>query len=314
MDRVPDLGQTVLGCVQGKRRRKSFYLKMNAMSQAQLAVREAHESDVSDILQLFRHAHRRFITFGEEDLPDLVRNGYVIVAHTGPLLWGVLVLSSPAPGWARVRGVGLIDGWQAMAGVPLLFRAATRALRINSIRKVDCVLTEAWLHAPLEGAGFRVVDRVVTYLRHVHHLPPVPTGPARLRLVHPDEIHLVEGLDAITFPPQWHFTWRDLTHMLTTGCRITVAQIDNELVGYVCVNIQGEFGHIVRLAVHPQWQEQGVGKQLMIEAMHYLQGLGATRFSLNTQQSNARAIKFYERLQFRRFGRVVPVLECSLSE
>ncbi len=284
------------------------------MTQAQLAVREARESDVGDILQLFRHVRRRFVTFGEEDLPHLVRHGYTVIARTGPLLWGVLVLSSPAPGWARVRGVGLIDGWQAMTGVRLLFNAAARSLITQNIHKVDCVLTEAWLHAPLESVGFRVVDRVVTFLRHVHHIPPVPDGPAHLRLIQPNEIVAVERLDAITFPPQWHFTRRDLVHLLTTGSRITIAQMDGEMVGYGCVHIQGEFGHIVRLAVHPRWQDRGVGKQLLLDAMHYLQQMGATRLSLNTQQSNARAIKLYERLQFRRFGRVIPVLERSLDE
>ncbi len=283
------------------------------MAHTQLTVREARASDVADIANFFRHVRRRFVTFGEEDLPYLLREGHVFVAQTGHLLWGVLVLSSLTNGWARLRGLGLIDGWQALAGVRLLWSAAAPALADRNVSTVDCVLTEAWLHGPLEGAGFRVVDRVVTLLRHTHSMPDVPEGPARVRLLRPDEVAVVERVDADAFPPQWHYTRRDLTHMLATGCRITVATIEEEVVGYVAVEQHGEFGHVIRLAVHPLWQDQGIGRQLLLDAMHFLREAGATRLSLNTQQSNVKALKFYERLQFRRFGRVIPVLEKPLA-
>lgn len=284
------------------------------MANTQLTVREARASDAADIGNFFRHVRRRFVTFGDEDLPYLLRHGYVFVAQTGPLLWGVLVLSPLADGWARVRGVGLIDGWKALSGVRLLWSAADAALVERGVRMVDCVLTEAWLHAPLEGAGFRVVDRVVTLVRHAHISTDVPSGPARVRLLRPDEIPAVEQVDAAAFPAQWHYTRRDLAHMLATGCRVTVATVDDEVVGYAVVEQHNEFGHIVRLAVHPRRQGQGIGRQLLLEAMHFLRQAGATRLSLNTQQSNTKALKFYERLKFRRFGRVIPVLEKSLAQ
>ena len=101
--------------------------------------------------------------------------------------------------------------------------------------------------------------------------------------------------------------------MLTTGCRMAVATVHGEIVGYSCVEMKGEVGHIARVAVHPHWQEQGIGRQLVLDAMHYLSEAGATRLSLNTQQSNRRALHLYESLQFRRFGRVIPVLEKHLE-
>ncbi len=284
------------------------------MAHAQLTVREARKSDTADILNFFRHVRRRFVTFGAEDLPTILRSGHVFLARTGTLLWGALVVSSRAKGWGQVRGLGLIDGWQAMAAVPFLVEAAVAPLQQAGIHTLYCVLTEAWLHAPLEGAGFRVVDRVVTFLRHAQHIPPTPNGPAHVRLVQPREVPVLEEVDAQAFPPQWHYTRRELAHMLATGCRITVATVAETVVGYACVEMNGEFGHIVRLAVHPVWQEHGIGRQLLLDAMHYLSDAGATRLTLNTQQSNQRALRLYESLHFRRFGRVIPVMEKYLGQ
>ncbi len=284
------------------------------MAQAQLSVREARASDVADIQDFFRQIRRRFLTFGAEDLPHILRDGYVFIAQTGHLLWGTLVLSPRGNGLAQVRGLGLIDGWQAITGVRLLMQAARPSLHSAGIHTLYCVLTEAWLHGPLEAAGFQVVDRIITFMRHTHNIPAVPNGPARVRLLQPHEIGIIAKLDADTFPPQWHFSRRELAHMLTTGCRITVALVGETVVGYACVEVRGEFGHIVRLAVHPLWQERGIGRQMLLEAMHYLRDAGATRLTLNTQQSNRRAQPLYEHLGFRRFGRVIPVLEHELAE
>lgn len=282
------------------------------MPHAQLTVREARASDAADIQHFFRHVRRRFLTFGDEDLPDLLRQGYVFLAQTGALLWGTLALSPKEEGWAQVRGVGLIDGWQAIAGVRLLFGAAQKTLTEAGIHTCYCVLTEAWLHGPLEAAGFHVADRVVTLIRHAHGMPRVPNGPATLRLMRPAEIPAAVAVDAAAFGPQWRYGARELAHMLATGCRFTVATVDREIVGYACVELKGEYGHIVRLAVHPHWQDRGIGRQLLVDAMRYLSAAGASRLTLNTQQSNQRALHLYSSLGFRRFGRVIPVLERQM--
>ncbi len=279
----------------------------------QVTIRQATTTDISEIDHFFRHIRRRYITFGTEDLPHLLRTGLVYLAQTGPLTWGVLAVSPRTPGWGQLRAVGLIDGWQAVAGVRLLFRHALPGLRGQGIHTLYCTLTEAWLHGPLEAVGFEVTERIVTLLRHAHSLPAIPSGPAELRLILPQELEQVEAVDAAAFPNKWHYTRRELAHMLTTGCRMAVATVHGEIVGYSCVEMKGEVGHIARVAVHPHWQEQGIGRQLVLDAMHYLSEAGATRLSLNTQQSNRRALHLYESLQFRRFGRVIPVLEKHLE-
>ncbi len=283
------------------------------MRDTQLIVREGRASDNDEILDFFQHIRRRYITFGAEDLPDLIRREFVFLAEVPPLLYGALVISRQSPGWGQIRAVGIIDGWSASEGVRRLLETARPILQSQGIHALYCILTESWLHAPLEAAGFEVVARVVTYIRHAHSLPPLPEGPACLRPVFLHELHDLEELDGLAFAPLWHYTWRDLARMLTTGCRITVAVVDDLIVGYSCVDISGDIGHIVRLVVDPPWQRQGIGRQLMLDAMHFLRKVGATRFTLNTTHSNQAAIHLYESLRFRRFGRALPVMEMHIT-
>jgi len=283
------------------------------MSSTQVVVRRAQPSDTQDILEFFRLVRRKYITFGREDLPYILKTGLALVAQTGPLIWGVLAISPKAPGWGQVRALGLIDGWQANAGVGLLMKHVRTLLEEHHIHTLYAIMHETWLQGPLESAGFKAEERLITYLRHAHSIPEVPEEPAHLRIILPEELDLVAQVDEAAFPPQWHYTERELAHMLATGCRLIVAIHDDQIVGYSCVDAQGDVGHIARLAVHPLWQGRGIGRQLLLDAMHYLSAAGAIRISLNTQSSNRRAIHLYENLHFRRFGRVVPILTRTLQ-
>ena len=283
------------------------------MSSTQVVVRRARSSDVQDILDFFRLVRRKYITFGREDLPHILKTGLVFMAQTGPLIWGVLAVSPKAPGWGQIRALGLIDGWQANAGVGLLMKHARPVLSEHHIHTLYAIMNEAWLQGPLENAGFQTSERLVTYLRHAHSIPEVPSGPAQLRIILPEELERVAEVDLAAFPPQWHYSERELAHMLATGCRLIVAVHADQIVGYSCVEAQGDVGHIARLAVHPLWQGLGIGRQLLLDAMHYLRSAGVIRISLNTQATNRRAIHLYEDLHFRRFGRVIPILTRALQ-
>ncbi len=278
------------------------------MSSARIVVRPAQIRDAEEIEYFFRRVQRRYLTFGMEDLPHVLQNGYVIVASAGGFIWGVLaIMPKQGSGWGQIRGVGLIDGWQASVALGMLLAAAFQQIR-GHIHVLYIILTETWLHGPLTGQGFVQASRIGTYLRHAHSLPPAPAGPATLRLVRPEDIPAIERVDEAAFPPLWRYSEQELTYLLTLGCRMVVAELGETLVGYACGEVVGDVGHISRLAVHPAWQGRKIGHQLLLDTMAYLHTAGVTRLSLNTEVENVRATRLYESLGFRRFGRLIPVL------
>ena len=61
---------------------------------------------------------------------------------------------------------------------------------------------------------------------------------------------------------------------------------------------------IHRLAVNPEWQKQGIGRQLMDFAENYASEKGYTSIRLDAYSGNQRALNLYERRGYKRVGQL----------
>ncbi len=89
-----------------------------------------------------------------------------------------------------------------------------------------------------------------------------------------------------------------------------VAEEDNAVVGYIMCRIEtvgrglGLFGltkkgHIVSVAVLPEYQRKGIGTALIQEAVSSLHLYGAKECFLEVRVSNHPAVNMYKQLEFR---------------
>ena len=103
--------------------------------------------------------------------------------------------------------------------------------------------------------------------------------------------------------------WRD--HLQLWGRIFLVAEINSRIVGYVMTRIERGFGflrkflrklgHIVSIAVHPDYRRRGIGYALMIEVLKRMKELyNVDEAYLEVRVSNAPAIKLYEKLGFKK--------------
>jgi len=78
-----------------------------------------------------------------------------------------------------------------------------------------------------------------------------------------------------------------------------IGEFRHYIVGYICVNYLFDEGHILNLAVHPDFRRQGVASFLMKDVLKTLKEKGCRFFYLEVRVSNFAAKTFYERLGFR---------------
>ncbi len=75
-------------------------------------------------------------------------------------------------------------------------------------------------------------------------------------------------------------------------------------------------GHVevVRLYVHPRFQQRGIGKSLLRRAEHYAQSSGSVGIWLSAWVGNTRALAFYDALGYKIAGRMDHVIERTAYE
>jgi len=83
---------------------------------------------------------------------------------------------------------------------------------------------------------------------------------------------------------------------------IKVAVLGDTIIGYICVNYIIDEGHILNLAVHPDFRRQGIATKLLEDALNELKEIECRYLYLEVRVSNLEAKKFYECLGFKVMG------------
>jgi ribosomal protein S18 acetylase RimI-like enzyme len=78
-----------------------------------------------------------------------------------------------------------------------------------------------------------------------------------------------------------------------------VGEIDGQVVGTCMAGYEGHRGWINYLAVLPDWQKRGLGRQLMEHAEKILLAAGCAKINLQIRSTNQQVIKFYESIGYK---------------
>ncbi|CAN5556333.1 hypothetical protein BH10CHL1_BH10CHL1_23750 [soil metagenome] len=280
-----------------------------------------HEPQIRHLLRKGRHV---FASFGHEDLTTLLEKQMTLLAEEKGGVWGFIsveieerppTLPLAAAQRAYLRALVLAQGRSPSHDVPLLMQSALQKLnRAPQPLQLIVYGGETWLTKPLLAIGFELSERVEFLALDLNRYPTPTDSPnpvAQLRPMHPDDIPAVAELDAQAFDPLWHFGVKDLWELMFRS-RLQVATINEQPVGYSALSengaSKGAEAQLARLAVRPAVQGQGIGRQLLLDAIAYARANRFVTVSLNTQTTNQRAQKLYRQLGFRPIGFIVPVL------
>lgn len=81
-----------------------------------------------------------------------------------------------------------------------------------------------------------------------------------------------------------------------------VALTGDSLIGYICAYCIVDEGHILNLAVRPDYRRKGIGRMLVLSILEELHVCGCKKIFLEVRASNTAAIRLYESAGFRMLG------------
>ena len=281
-----------------------------------LVARLAAPTDRPVLADLLSRAWRRHGVLAVEEQATLLNSGVSTLAFTRNEAIGFLGLrvreraGDDRELWVDAAMVTIASGTQPAKTLSVLLEAAMPALREQGATGMVCLTGEGWLHEALRETSFRKIDQVITYVRSNRISLPVASNVAVLRPAGPAEAGMVLDLNSAAFAALWRYDSATTLSWLLTAEHAMLAERNGRPVGFALTSHASNNGYdqLIRLATHPDAQGQGVGRQLVVDAIAYSQQAGSPGLALNTQVSNAASRHLYEALDFRITGGAINVM------
>jgi ribosomal protein S18 acetylase RimI-like enzyme len=291
------------------------FLRSLSRREGPLSIREAREEDYPDMESFADISGQAYSGLGGA-MREAIREDVALTAWQRDRLAGFILAHRQGPNVAWIHGLGLAhDVSPDTVGGALLgeLEAHLRAVGVSWIGYMD-EHGLGWLRRLLERAGFHRNTRVVSYEAPVQPPPTRGNPTVSVRPATAADIPAVARLDSAAFGPLWAYREEVLHRVLGEVAYFQVAESDGTVVGYIlCTVYHRDRVHVVRLAVDPQAQSQGIGARLLAEAYDHFGARGIRWISLNTQEENARSQRLYRWFGFRPTGEDMGVWAKELT-
>ncbi len=203
-------------------------------------------------------------------------------------------------GWARATARPWNDvesdaALRLMRGGEAFLQACTDRLITNGAPSVLSPPLPRNARRTWEDAGYRVFLDLALMRLGLESTPGAPS-----HLVVESDNDLISDLikiDAAAFSPFWRFDHQGLKEAMEATGRSSVLIIrdsDGRAAGFAIVGFGSAISYLQRVAVHPDWQGQGMGRSLLRVAARKARAAGARVMLLNTQPDNDPALALYE--------------------
>lgn len=279
---------------------------------------------VERLLNTSEYIYQRFTL---DELPGQLKHYPAIGAFSGSgtSLYGFLlsqILSAPCA-WIGGFGVSWTESTKYPALLYRLLEQLSSPLLQAGVRYLHYSGNDAahdWLRNLLLTRGFVPYRQLYSYDKYNFTTPTagnqqVMVRPVRLyRNMVPgmDDTPALLGIEAACFEDLWRYDGVAFREIAATHPYFVVAELNGQVVGYQFNTVDADAGYLVRIAVHPSVNGQGIGARLMAEAMRFFAHARVSHIMLNTQENNTHAHRLYEWFGFERVQQMGFVLRKNL--
>lgn len=273
--------------------------------------------DITLVTRLLRSSEYVYQRFTLEELPSLLEDYPAVGIQNGNSLQGFLLSQTVYAPSAWIGGFGvnwtesrayitLLDTLIA-ALVPLLTRRGVRYLHYSGND-----MHNDWLRDILLARGFRPFRLLYAYDKFDYSIPSPGNQQVVVRPFKRRDLDAVMSVEQACFEDFWRYDALSFEDIAATHPYFVVAELDGSVVGYQFNTLDGEYGYLVRIAVHPSVSGKGIGVRLMSEAVDFFKRAHVLRIMLNTQDDNTHAHRLYEWFGFVRVPQIGFVLRLDI--
>ena len=280
-------------------------------------VRMLTSGDLSLVVRLLHTSEYVYQRFTLEELPGLLAHYPAVGLFSGPSLRGFLLSQTVHPpsawiggfcvSWTESRSyLRILDALLLHLEPPLIARD------IHYLHYSGNDLENDWLRQALLTRGFIPYRQLFAYDKFDYRIPTQGNQQVIVRPVTAQDIPALLTIEEACFDELWRYDSTSFHDIAATHPYFVVAELNGQVVGYQFNAIDGDFGYLVRIAVHPSVGGQAIGARLMAEAIRYFQQSKTMRIMLNTEESNTHAHRLYEWFGFIRIDQIGFVLRKNL--
>lgn len=270
-------------------------------------VNDADRQRLANLLHFETHVHRHL---DWRPPLDWIGNKPFLLAEKSEKLAGALACPADPPGIAWIRMFAVSSGSEAEDVWSVLWPIAQAQLHDLRISTVAAIPLSRWFKTILEKNHFAQIHNVILLMwEQGQPLPDLEESSINIRPMNFDDLPAVKAVDNSAFTTIWQHSLESLGLAYKQAGVATVAEKDDLIVGYQMSTSNPLGGHLARLAVHPDFQGEGVGYGLVTDMLHQFIRKGAIRVTVNTQQDNAASLTLYKKSGFRKTKEIYPVYQ-----
>jgi ribosomal protein S18 acetylase RimI-like enzyme len=270
---------------------------MNVTGLSIIPYARRHRHDLMNLLQNdeYLHIHLDWSSV-DEWLTDV--DTPIFLAYQEKRLIGAMAGSPPLDHSAWLRLIAVAHNTNIDITLDALWSALKPELAAKGIGEVAVLALRPWIVTHIERLGFAFHDSIVTLRREGSQVPPLLRSDVKVRHADWREIGIVAAVDHAAFSSIWQLSNFSLQQAARSSSTFTLAELDNHAVGYQISTLYRDGAHLARLATMPELQGTGVGGVLLAELIQYFIRRSVFSVTVNTQKTNSKSLRLYQRFGF----------------
>ena len=185
----------------------------------------------------------------------------------------------------------------------------------NNIRYIAAIPLHQWFCSLLIKTQFNKINEVAVLSWKNQNITDHGLNyKVKIRPLKLDDIAVVREIDASSFIPIWQNSVASLKIALNQAVYSTVADLQHGTVGYQITTSTPKGGHLARIAVHPSYQNSGIGYTILHNLLKHMKKRGAHTVTVNTQKDNTPSLALYKKAGFKFNGEQYPIYQYKILD